>query len=74
MATQGRVKWFDPRKGYGFILRDESNGDIFVHYTAIQQEGFRRLEEGERVEFDLVQTPKGLHARNVRRLADSAAS
>lgn len=62
---QGRVKWFNNEKGYGFI--DHSNGgeDIFVHYSAIKQEGYKTLSEGQQVEFDLIETPKGLQATNV---------
>ncbi|RLC68067.1 MAG: hypothetical protein DRI48_00625 [Chloroflexi bacterium] len=60
----GTVKWFSNAKGYGFILRDEG-GDVFVHHSAIQMEGFRSLEEGQRVEFSVEQGPKGLQATNV---------
>jgi len=65
MAT-GTVKWFNDAKGYGFISQ-ESGEDVFVHHTAITMEGFRTLKEGEKVEFDVVQGPKGLQAANVRR-------
>lgn len=61
----GNVKWFNNEKGYGFIDYSE-NEDIFVHYSAIKQEGYKTLSEGQRVEFDLVETPKGLQAINVR--------
>ena len=60
----GKVKWFNNTKGYGFIER-QSGGDIFVHHTAIQSTGFRSLEEGEAVQFDVVEGPKGLQAANV---------
>ena len=63
----GTVKWFNESKGFGFITR-ENGPDVFVHHTAIQAEGFRTLAEGERVEFELVQGPKGLQAANVRRV------
>jgi CspA family cold shock protein len=61
---QGKVKWFNKEKGFGFIERDNGN-DVFVHYSAIQQDGFKTLQEGETVEFDIVEGPKGLQAANV---------
>jgi len=61
---QGKVKWFNAEKGYGFIER-EDGPDVFVHYTAIQSEGFRTLNQGDLVEFDIVEGPKGLQAANV---------
>lgn len=61
---QGKVKWFNAEKGYGFIER-EDGPDVFVHYTAIQTEGFRTLNQGDSVEFDIVEGPKGLQAANV---------
>ncbi len=67
-AVVGRVKWFNNQKGYGFIVRDD-NPDIFVHHTAIRMEGYRTLKQGEEVQFDLLETPKGLQAVNVTRLA-----
>lgn len=61
----GNVKWFNNEKGYGFI--DYSEGeDIFVHYSAIRQDGYKTLSEGQRVDFDLIETPKGLQAVNVK--------
>jgi CspA family cold shock protein len=63
----GTVKWFNDAKGFGFITR-EGGPDVFVHHTAIQAEGFRSLAEGERVQFDVVQGPKGAQAANVRKL------
>ena len=60
----GTVKWFNGSKGYGFIER-EGGSDVFVHYSAIQGEGFRNLEEGQRVEFEIEQDRKGLRAANV---------
>ena len=61
---QGTVKWFNSGKGYGFIAR-EGGEDVFVHYSAIQGDGFRNLEEGQRVEFTITQGPKGLQASSV---------
>ncbi|MEJ2010698.1 MAG: cold-shock protein [Anaerolineales bacterium] len=62
--VQGTVKWFNGSKGYGFIER-EGGEDVFVHYSAIQGDGFRNLEEGQRVEFSVEQGAKGLQAANV---------
>ena len=63
---QGTVKWFNDAKGYGFISRDSGEGDVFVHFSAIQSTGFRSLQEGQAVQFDVVQGPKGLQAENVQ--------
>ncbi|HEY6137638.1 MAG TPA: cold shock domain-containing protein [Thermoanaerobaculia bacterium] len=67
MPEIGVVKWFNNDKGYGFIKRN-SGEDVFVHHTAIQSQGYRTLNEGEKVEFDVKQGPKGLQAENVRRV------
>ncbi len=66
MAT-GTVKWFNADKGFGFI-QQPGGDDVFVHFSAIQSSGFRTLDEGEQVEFEVQQGPKGLQAANVRRL------
>ena len=67
----GKVKWFDPKKGYGFIIGGEGQ-DVFVHYTCIAGEGFRALQDGETVTYDLVKSDKGHQARNVvQQKADS---
>ena len=63
----GKVKWFNAEKGYGFIEREEG-GDVFVHFSAIQADGFKTLEEGQAVEFDVVEGPRGEQAANVVRL------
>jgi CspA family cold shock protein len=64
VREQGSVKWFNDAKGYGFIQR-ESGGDVFVHFSAISGDGYRSLEDGARVEFEVEQGPKGLQAVNV---------
>jgi CspA family cold shock protein len=65
--SNGIVKWFNDAKGFGFISQ-QGGEDVFVHHTAITMDGFRTLKEGEKVEFDVVQGPKGLQAANVRRV------
>lgn len=65
--VQGTVKWFNGQKGYGFITKDDGQ-DVFVHYSAINGKGFRSLEEGQRVQFEITQGPKGLQASNVTKL------
>jgi CspA family cold shock protein len=67
MAEQGTVKWFNDAKGYGFIKREEGE-DLFVHFSAIQGDGFKSLAEGDRVEFEVTKGPKGLQATNVVRV------
>ncbi|APO47955.1 MULTISPECIES: cold shock domain-containing protein [Paenibacillus] len=64
---QGKVKWFNAEKGYGFI-ETEDGGDVFVHFSAIQSEGFKTLEEGQSVEFDIVEGARGPQAANVIKL------
>jgi CspA family cold shock protein len=67
MRVQGKVKWFNDAKGYGFISREDGT-DVFVHHTAIQEDGFRTLQEDQLVEFEVVQGAKGLQAQNVVKL------
>ncbi len=62
---KGTVKWFDPKKGYGFITKEDGE-DIFVHWTAIKMDGFKTLQEGQTVEFDVVEGRKGPQAANVK--------
>lgn len=62
--AKGRVKWFNEKKGYGFISR-EDGGDVFVHFSSIKKEGFKTLYEGDEVEFEISEGPKGLQATNV---------
>jgi CspA family cold shock protein len=69
MRTTGKVKWFNESKGFGFITPDDGSKDCFVHYTAIQGNGFRTLAEGEQVEFDVAEGQKGPAAENVAKMA-----
>ncbi|HLS49700.1 MAG TPA: cold-shock protein [Actinomycetaceae bacterium] len=64
--AQGTVKWFNAEKGYGFIAQDGGGADVFVHYSAIDSDGYRSLEEAQRVEFEITQGPKGPQAESVR--------
>ena len=63
--AQGSVKWFTAEKGFGFIAQDGGGADVFVHYSAIQSQGYRSLDENQRVEFEITQGPKGPQAENV---------
>ncbi|MFQ6088909.1 MAG: cold-shock protein [Candidatus Methanofastidiosia archaeon] len=68
MKKTGRVKWFDPKKGYGFIELEDGSGDVFVHHSAILGEGFKTLNEGDVVSLDVVEGRKGLQAQDVEKL------
>ncbi len=65
---QGTVKWFDNAKGYGFVSRENGGKDVFVHHTAIEGTGYKSLEEGQRVQFEVTQGPKGDQAVNVSKV------
>jgi len=69
MIYTGKVKWFDAKKGYGFIEREEGD-DVFVHFSAIQDEGFKTLEDGEEVEFEIVEGDRGPQAEEVVRVEE----
>ena len=64
--AQGTVKWFNAEKGFGFIAPSDGSADVFVHYSAIQSQGYRSLDEGQQVEFETTQGQKGPQAENVR--------
>lgn len=66
--ARGKVKWFNDQKGFGFIESLETGGDVFVHYSGIQSDGFKTLAEGDEVEFELTQGPKGPKAENVKKV------
>ena len=64
----GKVKWFDVKKGFGFITRDDGEGDVFVHYSAVQGNGFKELAENDAVSFDVIDSVKGPKAANVSKM------
>ena len=64
--SRGRVKWFNDQKGFGFIEPEDGGEDLFVHHTSIDMDGFRTLQEGQEVEYEMGQGPKGLQAKNVK--------
>jgi CspA family cold shock protein len=68
MAT-GTVKWFNNAKGYGFVTPDQGGQDVFIHFSAIEMDGYKTLKEGQKVQFELQEGPKGLHAMNLQSVA-----
>lgn len=70
----GVVKWFDAKKGFGFITVPDEQKDIFVHYSSIEGDGFKSLKDGDEVEFELIDSDKGPQAHNVRRMASSSST
>lgn len=73
MDAVGTVKWFNDAKGFGFIEPEGGGGDVFAHFSAIQMAGFKTLKQGSRVQYELVQGPKGLMAQNIRPDEDATA-
>jgi CspA family cold shock protein len=69
MAT-GTVKWFNNAKGYGFVTPDQGEQDIFIHFSAITMDGYKTLKEGQKVQFELEEGPKGLHAANLQSVTE----
>ena len=69
MVNIGKVKWFDNKKGYGFITKRESGEDVFVHYSSIKGDGFKSLEKDDDVQFELIEGPKGFQAQNVLKIS-----
>ncbi|OVE77087.1 cold-shock protein [bacterium F11] len=67
---KGKVKWFNNQKGYGFITREDGSGDVFVHYSAVSGDGYKTLNEGDAVEFDVIDSDKGPKASNVTKAAN----
>lgn len=67
--AHGMVKWFSNAKGYGFICPDEGGEDVFAHFSAVMMDGYKTLRRGQRVEFEVIHGPKGLHAQEIRPLA-----
>lgn len=72
--AKGVVKWFNNAKGYGFVTPDNTDQDIFVHFSAIEMDGYKTLKEGQRVEFDIHEGPKGLHAQNLHGIMAGAVA
>src|SRR5690606_34770614 len=71
VMENGKVKWFNNAKGYGFVVADGRDEDLFAHYSAIQMEGYRTLKAGQPVQFEIIQGPKGLHAVNSQSVTEN---
>lgn len=71
--ASGKVKWFNNAKGYGFIIEEGKDEDLFAHFSAIQMDGYKTLKAGQAVKFDIIQGPKGLHAVNIRQAETNAS-
>ncbi|KAB0570099.1 cold shock domain protein CspD [Pseudomonas palleroniana] len=72
--TSGKVKWFNNAKGFGFIIEDDKDEDLFAHYSAIKMDGYKTLKAGQAVSFEIIQGPKGLHAVNICAVAADAST
>ena len=73
MST-GTVKWFNNAKGYGFVTPDDGNQDVFIHFSAIEMDGYKTLKEGQKIQFEVSEGPKGLHAAHVQEAPGAAVS
>lgn len=73
VKINGKVKWFNNAKGYGFIIEDGKTEDLFAHFSAIQMEGYKTLKAGQPVSFEIIQGPKGLHAVNIGAATETSA-
>ena len=70
MSSTGIVKWFNNAKGYGFVTPDQGEKDIFVHFSSITMEGYKTLKEGQKVQFEMTEGPKGLHASDIKAVGE----
>ncbi len=70
MPSTGVVKWFNNAKGYGFVTPDQGENDVFVHFSSITMEGYKTLKEGQKVQFEMTEGPKGLHASDIKAVGE----
>jgi len=70
MSSTGVVKWFNNAKGYGFVTPDQGENDVFVHFSSITMEGYKTLKEGQKVQFEMTEGPKGLHAADIKAVGE----